>query len=123
MPQLIDHSRVLHAGCLHLSLVIAPLSFLPSLPVFFPYHPIRDPPTDSLHRNNDGTVRDDVELKVTDICSTNPQDPTYCATPADIKIDRIKADLLFSSVTNKTAAENAALQGGTEYPGESVVVL
>ena len=75
-----------------------------------------DPPTDSLHRNNGGTVRNDVELKVTDICSTNPQDPTYCATPADIKIDRIKADLTFSSVTNKTAAENAALQGGTEYP-------
>ena len=30
-------------------------------------------------------------LKVTDICSTDPNDPTHCATPADIKIDRTKA--------------------------------
>ncbi|KAL2053882.1 hypothetical protein ABVK25_005811 [Lepraria finkii] len=75
-----------------------------------------DPPTDSLHRNNDGTVRDDIQLKVTDICSTNPQDPTYCATPADIKIERKKADLLFPSITNQSAVENAALQGGMEYP-------
>ena len=53
---------------------------------------------------------------MTDICSTNPKDPTYCATPADIKIDRIKADLLYSSITDRTAAENASLATGTEYP-------
>jgi len=33
----------------------------------------------------------DMMLKVTDICSTNTNDPTSCATPADIKIDRGKA--------------------------------
>ena len=37
----------------------------------------------------DGTS--DMMLKVTDICSTDPNDPTHCATPADIKIDRNKA--------------------------------
>ena len=56
-------------------------------------------------------------LKVTDICSTNPADPTYCATPADIKIDRIKADLLFSNeIKNLTVAEESALKNGAEYP-------
>ena len=56
-------------------------------------------------------------LKVTDICSTNPLDPTYCATPADIKIDRIKADLLYSKeIENRTVAKNWALQHGAEYP-------
>ncbi|KAL9098893.1 MAG: hypothetical protein Q9163_005528 [Psora crenata] len=33
----------------------------------------------------------DMMLKVTDICSTDPNDPTHCATPNDIKIDRSKA--------------------------------
>ena len=32
----------------------------------------------------------DMMLKVTDICSTDPNDPTHCATPADIKVDRHK---------------------------------
>ena len=36
----------------------------------------------------------DMMLKVTDICSTDPSDPTYCATPGDIKIDRTKAKLM-----------------------------
>jgi len=56
-----------------------------------------------------------VELKVTDICSTNPADATYCATPADIKIDRIKADLLYSNVKNKTKAEEDELAKGNGY--------
>ena len=37
----------------------------------------------------DGT--EDMMLKVTDICSTDTNDPSYCATPADIKVDRSKA--------------------------------
>lgn len=37
----------------------------------------------------DGT--EDMMLKDTDICSTDPNDPSYCAIPADIKIDRSKA--------------------------------
>ena len=40
----------------------------------------------------DGTS--DMMLKVTDICSTDPNDPTHCATPADIKIDRAKAKVM-----------------------------
>lgn len=61
---------------------------------------------------------DDVELKITDVCSTNPQDPTYCATPSDIKIDRRKADILYSNIRNLTSAERNALHTGTEYPGK-----
>ncbi len=37
----------------------------------------------------DGTS--DMMLKVTDICSTDPSDPTHCTNPSDIKIDRNKA--------------------------------
>ena len=67
--------------------------------------------------NDDYGAGDDVMLKVTDICSTNPADPTYCATPADIKIDRIKADLLFMDEReNLTAADNSSLENGAEYP-------
>ena len=36
----------------------------------------------------------DMMLKVTDICSTDPNDPTHCATPGDIKIDRTKAKIM-----------------------------
>ena len=42
--------------------------------------------------NSDGSS--DMMLKVTDICSTDPNDPTSCATPGDIKIDRTKAQLM-----------------------------
>ncbi|KAL6713287.1 hypothetical protein ACLMJK_008752 [Lecanora helva] len=60
---------------------------------------------------------DDVELKVTDICSTDPSDPSHCATPSDIKIDRIKADLLYSNVKNVSREQRQALNAGAEYPG------
>lgn len=50
----------------------------------------------------DGTS--DMILKVTDICSTDPNDPTHCATPADIKIDRSKAKIME--------------QLGTDLPGD-----
>ncbi len=36
----------------------------------------------------------DMILKVTDVCSTDPNDPTHCATPYDIKIDRTKASIM-----------------------------
>lgn len=36
----------------------------------------------------------DMILKVTDICSTDPDDPTHCATPADIKVERTKAQVM-----------------------------
>ena len=36
----------------------------------------------------------DMMLKVTDICSTDPSDPTHCQNPSDIKIDRAKAKVM-----------------------------
>ena len=66
------------------------------------------------------TDEETVELKVTDICSTDPADPGYCATPTDIKIDRIKADLLYSSVKNQSKAQKQALRSGAEYPDGKV---
>ena len=33
-------------------------------------------------------------LKVTDICSTDPSDPTHCETPADIKLVRNKMGIM-----------------------------
>ncbi len=36
----------------------------------------------------------DMMLKVTDICSTDPSDPTHCANPGDIKIDRAKGKVM-----------------------------
>ena len=38
--------------------------------------------------------RSDMMLKVTDICSTDANDPTHCTTPNDIKIDRSKAKVM-----------------------------
>ena len=39
--------------------------------------------------------KSDMMLKVTDICSTDPSSPTYCASPSDIKIDRTKAKIVY----------------------------
>ncbi len=33
--------------------------------------------------------------KVTDVCSTDPDDPTHCATPSDIKVDRAKVQVMY----------------------------
>ena len=33
--------------------------------------------------------------KVTDICSTDPDDPTHCASPSDIKVDRAKVQVMY----------------------------
>ncbi len=41
-----------------------------------------------------GKGQSDMILKVTDVCSTDPNDPTHCATPGDIKIDRSKARIM-----------------------------
>ncbi|KAL9025201.1 MAG: hypothetical protein Q9196_005936 [Gyalolechia fulgens] len=38
----------------------------------------------------------DMIAKVTDICSTDPKDPTHCATPSDIKLDRAKVQVLYN---------------------------
>ena len=49
----------------------------------------------------------DMILKVTDICSTDENDPTYCATPMDIKLDRSKV---------KVMEKLSAIPAGNEYP-------
>lgn len=51
----------------------------------------------------------DMMLKVTDICSTDPDDPTHCATPADIKVDRTKAKIM---------EQIDSTPEGDEYPGK-----
>ena len=40
------------------------------------------------------TKQSDMMLKVTDICSTDPNDPTHCETPYDIKVDRTKVQIM-----------------------------
>lgn len=55
--------------------------------------------------------RSDMMLKVTDICSTDPNDPTHCASPVDIKVDRTKANIM-----TKTNNLNDPTLQGDEYP-------
>lgn len=52
----------------------------------------------------------DMILKVTDVCSTDPNDPTSCTTPYDIKIDRTKAQIMHHMGTDKWET-NPALNG------------
>jgi len=47
----------------------------------------------SLWPEDDGP---DMIIKVTDICGTDPSDPTYCATPNDFKMDRAKVQTLYN---------------------------
>ena len=44
----------------------------------------------------------DMMLKVTDICPTDPSDPTACQSPMDIKVDRDKVRTLFNLVDEPT---------------------
>ena len=55
----------------------------------------------------------DMIVKVMDICSTDPSDPTYCATPSDIKLDRAKVQMLYGIPTPGSA--DPELQGA-KYP-------
>lgn len=61
---------------------------------------------------SDGTS--DMILKVTDICSTDPNDPTHCATPGDIKIDRAKAQVM-EGYGGQSVQSVPSLQGD-QYP-------
>lgn len=59
----------------------------------------------------------DIEVKVTDICSTDPSDPNYCETPADIMIDRLKAYQLYAATPRPAkSSERQAIKHGKEYP-------
>ena len=51
----------------------------------------------------------DMMAKVTDICSTDPSDESYCETPNDIKLDRKKVEILEEGTADNTLP-------GTEYP-------
>lgn len=57
----------------------------------------------------------DMMLKITDICSTDPNDPTHCATPYDIKVDRNKAQIM-EHMTDGPWESNPALNGN-EFGG------
>lgn len=60
----------------------------------------------------DGTS--DMMLKVTDICSTNPNDPTHCESPADIKIERGKVSVMEGLTANPL--ETYPQLTGNEFP-------
>ena len=40
-------------------------------------------------------MTDDMIAKVTDICSTDPNDPSHCATPEDIKLPKKKIATIY----------------------------
>lgn len=44
----------------------------------------------------EGEATRDQIVKVMDICSTDPSDPTYCASPMDIKVDRAKVQVMYN---------------------------
>ncbi len=46
----------------------------------------------------------DMIVKITNIYSTDPSDPTYSATPYDIKVDRALVQVL-SAITVKSSAD------------------
>ena len=56
----------------------------------------------------EGEFTNDMIAKVTDICSTDPSDPTHCATPSDIKVDRAKVQVMYDIPMPGSA--NAPLQ-------------
>ena len=56
----------------------------------------------------------DMISKVTDICCTDPNDPSCCATPNDIKIDRTKALVLYG-FSGQQPQDVPALSGD-KYP-------
>ncbi|KAL8686532.1 MAG: hypothetical protein Q9224_005419, partial [Gallowayella concinna] len=58
----------------------------------------------------------DMILKVTDICSTDPNDPTACLTPYDIKIDRNKAAIMHKlNLPGMPPIEKQAALTGNEF--------
>ncbi len=58
----------------------------------------------------------DMILKITDVCSTDPNDPTACLTPYDIKIDRAKASIMHKlNLGGMPPMEKQAALNGTEF--------
>ena len=58
---------------------------------------------------NDGSS--DMMLKVTDICSTDPNDPAHCASPTDIKVDRGKAMVMEGLIKPLDPMQHPELSG------------
>ncbi|MCJ1478382.1 hypothetical protein MMC13_007062 [Lambiella insularis] len=56
----------------------------------------------------EGSYTNDMIAKVTDICSIDPTDPSHCASPSDIKVDRAKVQVMYNIPVPGSA--NAALQ-------------
>lgn len=48
----------------------------------------------SFWNGKSGEASSDMMLKVTDVCSTDPNDPTHCEKPGDIKVDRTKVRIM-----------------------------
>ena len=44
----------------------------------------------------EGDSTNDMIAKVTDVCSTDPSDPSHCATSLDIKVDRAKVQVMYA---------------------------
>jgi len=56
----------------------------------------------------------DMMAKVTDICSTDPSDPSHCTSPEDIKLVRTKVQVM-EKLTGTALTTQPALMGA-EYP-------
>ena len=65
-----------------------------------------------------GPASSDMILKVTDVCTTDPNDPTHCATPGDIKIDRTKAQIM-EKLTDKPLEDYPQLMGDEFTDGDT----
>ena len=61
----------------------------------------------------------DMMLKVTDICCTDPNDPSCCATPNDIRVERSKARVWWSGTdpsVGNTPLEQDSRFNGDQFP-------
>ena len=59
------------------------------------------------------TMTDDMITKVTDICSTDPNDPSHCATPEDIKLPKKKIQTIYHY---KGKTEDVPELQGVQHP-------
>ncbi|KAI4187645.1 MAG: hypothetical protein L6R41_002670 [Letrouitia leprolyta] len=59
------------------------------------------------------TMTDDMIAKVTDICSIDPNDPSHCATPEDIKLPRKKIQTIYHY---KGKTEDVPELKGAQHP-------
>ena len=65
-----------------------------------------------------GEASSDMMLKVTDVCTTDPNDPTHCAHPGEIKVDRTKVWVM-EKLTSQPLESYPSLTGDEFTDGES----